>query len=290
MKKIILPILLVVSTQVFSQSFRLHIGGGFANYLGDLQQKKYSFDQVKGAYSFGGAYDITDQIVLRADFSKGSVGGDDKKGNTKLQKRNLNFQSAITEVALLVEYNWLNDYTGKFIPYAFTGLGAYKFNPYTFDNVGRKVFLHDLSTEGQGLTKYPNSKPYKLTQLNIPFGGGFKYNISSTIFIAGEIGIRKLFTDYLDDVSSSFADRSELLKAKGRVAVDLAFRGDELPPYTSAYPKGGSQRGNADGKDWYYFGQFRVSFKLSWRDGYGSRGASTGRKGFLRRLGCPGGF
>ncbi len=289
MKKIILPILLVVSTQVFSQSFRLHIGGGFANYLGDLQQKKLSFDQIKGVYSFGAAYDITEKIVLRIDYSQGSIGGDDKKGNSKLQKRNLNFQSSITDVTLLAEYNWLNNYTGKFVPYVFTGIGAFKFNPYTFDNAGRKVFLHDLSTEGQGLSKYPTKKPYQLRQMNIPFGGGFKYNVTSTIFIAGEIGIRKIFTDYLDDVSSSFVDGADLLRERGQTAVDLAFRADELPPYNAAYPKGGAQRGNADGKDWYYFGQFRISFKLGWGDG-GGRGFRSGRKGFLRSLGCPGRF
>lgn len=289
MKKIIFVIFCLMCTRALTQTFRLHVGGGFANYLGDLQQKRFSFSQVKALYSFGAAYDINDFIAIRTDFSQGHVAGDDRKGSAKMQKRNLNFESSITEVSLLGEYTWINKYSAPFVPYFFTGIGVFKFSPYSYDNAGRKVFLHDLSTEGQGLAKYPTRKTYKLTQFNIPFGGGMRYNISPSIFITGEMGVRKLFSDYLDDVSTSFVDRAELLKAKGQTAVDMAFRADEIPPYNAVYPKDGSQRGNKD-KDWYYFGQMRISFRLGWNDGYGGKGPRTGNKGFLRRLGCPGRF
>jgi hypothetical protein len=59
-----------------------------------------------------------------------------------------------------------------------------------------------LSTEGQGI--YPDKKPYSLWQPTIPFGGGVKFAITENLRIGFEIGLRKLFTDYLDDVSTSY--------------------------------------------------------------------------------------
>ena len=290
MKSVTLPILILVSTLCFGQSFRLHIGGGFANYIGDIQQRRLSFDQVKGMYAFGAAYEINDKVTLRVDFSTAQVAGDDKKGKTaRILKRNLNFQSPIQEVAFVGEYNLMNNYTAPVVPYFFIGMGIFKFNPYTHDDAGRKVFLHDLSTEGQGLSKYPNRRPYSLRQINIPFGGGFKYNLTENIYFGVEGGIRKLFTDYLDDVSTTYADKNTLVKDRGQKAVDLSFRTDELPGYANqAYPKEGAQRGNKD-KDWYYFAQFKISFRLKGNEGFGN-GVRTNNKGFLRRLGCPGRF
>lgn len=289
MRIVALLIFLSLSFLSFSQSFRLHVGGGLSNYIGDIQQKRLSFNQINAVYSFGAAYDINDQLAIRFDYSHGKVEGDDKKsGNTKISKRNLNFKSEIKEVALIAEYSWANNYTAPFTPYFFTGIGVFKFNPSTLDSAGRVVFLHDLSTEGQGLKKYPDRKPYNLTQFNIPIGAGMKFNLTENIFVAVEGGIRKLFTDYLDDVSTSYPDRDALLAGKGQLAVDLSYRADELPPYNHTFPKGGSQRGNKD-KDWYYFAQFRINFKLKWNNDFGG-GGDYSRKGALKRIGCPGRF
>ena len=289
MKLLSVSILLAFSTHCTAQSFRLHIGGGFENYIGDIQQKRLSFNQINGMYSFGASYDINDRLAIRIDYSNGKVEGDDKKsGSTRITKRNLNFKSNIQEVSVMGEYSWANDYTGPFVPYVFAGVGVFKFSPYTLDSAGRTVYLHELSTEGQGLKKYPDRKVYKLKQLNIPFGAGIKYNFTEDIFCSLEGGIRKLFTDYLDDVSTSYPDRASLLAEKGQLAVDLSYRADEVPPYNQSFPKGGSQRGNKD-KDWYYFAQFRISFRLKWNDPSGGSFRNSG-KSSLRRLGCPGRF
>ena len=61
--------------------------------------------------------------------------------------------------------------------------------------------LQPLGTEGEGF--YKGEKKYNLTQLAIPIGGGFKYAISNNVRIGIEVGFRKLFTDYLDDVSEN---------------------------------------------------------------------------------------
>jgi len=107
-------------------------------------------------------------------------------------------------------------------------VGLYQFNPYAYNTVEQKVYLQPLSTEGEGLQQYPARKPYKLTQFSIPFGGGITYAISDKVMISGEVAFRKLFTDYLDDVSGpTYADTAILRVEKGDLSAKMSFRSDE---------------------------------------------------------------
>src|SRR5207249_6493504 len=116
--------------------------------------------------------------------------------------------------------------------------------------------------EGEGLPQYPDRKSYSLTQLALPFGGGIKCALNDNLRVGIELGLRKLFTDYLDDVSSNYADANDLLAAKGQQAVDLAYRGDEVPGGNPTYPAKGAQRGSSALKDWYYLTGLTLSFRL----------------------------
>ncbi|HVG11800.1 MAG TPA: DUF6089 family protein, partial [Flavisolibacter sp.] len=189
--------------------------------------------------------------------------------------RNLNFESKISEFSLLGEFNVFNLENIRWTPYAFGGIAIYHFNPSTFDSSGIKYYLQPLSTEGQGLPGY-DTKPYALTQFAVPFGGGIKYAISDNVRLGFEVGMRKLFTDHLDDVSTSYADAADLLAAKGPKAVELAYRGDEAPSGNPQYPAKGAQRGGATQKDWYYFTGLHLTFRLN-------SGGGGGKGGF----GCP---
>jgi len=139
-----------------------------------------------------------------------------------------------------------------------------------------------LSTEGQGI--YPESKPYSLIQPAIPFGGGFKFSVNENIHIGLEIGYRKLFTDYLDDVSTNYADYNDLLTAKGLVAVEMAFREDEIPGSNAVYPTKGTQRGNAKQKDIYFFTGINLSFRLGKISQLARAYKLSGKRG---NFGCP---
>jgi hypothetical protein len=180
------------------------------------------------------------------------------------------------------EYYLFNLYERRFSPYGFIGLGVFHFDPYSYDSTGRKVFLKPLSTEGQGI--YPNKKEYSLWQPTIPFGGGVKFAITENLRIGIEIGLRKLFTDYLDDVSTSFPDFNDLLAARGQTAVDFSYRGDEVPGGAAAFPTKETQRGGAEQKDIYYFTGLNISFRPSFGSGGGGRSRGFGKKG---KFGCP---
>lgn len=265
-----------------AQPVRLHIMGGFSNYSGDIRQQRFTLDRANSVISAGGTFNITEQVALRSDYSFTRLGADDKYNKPDLRIRNLNFKTLIQELTLMGEYDIMSLNDRRFTPYVFAGIGVFHFSPYTLDTSGNKVWLAGLSTEGQGLPEYPDRKVYKKTQFNIPLGAGLKYALSDDIYVGFEIGIRKLFTDHLDDVSTTYIDKNILFNRKGQQAVDFAFRGDELKP-PAEYPKTGSLRGNSKRNDYYYYGQFKISLRMHWFDTDESITNKAGRKW----LGCP---
>lgn len=258
------------------QKFHLNLFGGATNYQGDLQDKRYTFDQAHLAGGFGLSYDLTDHFSLRSGILFGKVSANDKYGRNKA--RNLNFTSNLTEVNLGVEYFITPLQDHALTPYVFASLAVYHFNPYTKDTTGKQYYLSPLSTEGQGFVAGKNY--YNLTQLAIPFGGGVKMSLSDNINVGLELGFRKLFTDYLDDVSSTYVDQSLLGANRGSKAVELAYRGNELKS-GAPYPAAGTQRGSATHKDWYYFTGLTLSFRLGSGDGNGN---GNGKRS---EYGCP---
>ena len=283
MKGIIIA--LTIAIPVWGSAQRLHadLYAGVANYQGDLQGKRLTFTGAKPGIGLGLSYDLTNKFILRGAASYMKISGDDKKNTTAkgVEFRNLSFESHVLEAQLALEYNLYDLSERSFTPYAFAGVTAFHFQPYAFSTTGEKVLLRPLSTEGQGLAQYPSVKPYNTKQLAIPFGGGLKLALSDRIQVGVEIGLRKLFTDYLDDVSYNYVDSAVLLAAKGPTAVAFAYRGDEVGG--PAYPAEHSQRGSIDNKDWYYFTAFRLSYSLG-----GNGGGGEGRRGSKRsKLGCP---
>jgi hypothetical protein len=260
MKKLLLVgMLFPLLTQA---QWNVNLFGGFSNYLGDMQHRPYTTKEANGSFGAGLQYDLTGHFSILSNFTYGKLSASDAQDNkTNNRARNLSFETVITEWNLLLEYNLLDLSQHRFTPYAFAGIAVYHFDPYAFDSTGKKVYLHILSTEGEGLPQYPNRKPYSLTQLAIPIGGGFKFRISDRVTLAYEIGIRKLFTDHLDDVSNTYINEATLLADRGPKAVEMAYRGGELKN-GAPYPADGAFRGNSKHKDWYYMSGLRVTIAL----------------------------
>ncbi|MEO9145250.1 MAG: DUF6089 family protein [Ginsengibacter sp.] len=183
--------------------------------------------------------------------------------------RNLSFRSPIAEVALIAEFHPL-DFINQFkpepssaslSPYLLAGVGFFHFNPQASLN-GRWIDLQPLHTEGEGFAEYPDRLNYKLNQFNIPFGIGLAYEVSPKVKVRVEYINRKLSTDYLDDVHSTYIDPSLFSKylsgTKLQQALILNNRGrpEALPSETTATP--GSRRGNPKDNDSYFTLNFKV--------------------------------
>jgi hypothetical protein len=192
-------------------------------------------------------------------------------------RRNLDFNTNIFEVQTK-----LHAYPFKFLkpkskvsqfkiqPYIMAGIGIFNFNPRGtyYDNVYNdyiQVDLQPLSTEGQGFEEYPDRKPYKLTQLNIPYGAGIYYQINEYMHLALGIHNRKLFTDYLDDVSTTYADSTLYAKyfTDPELYSESLIMRDKtllLDPFSTR--ANGEQRGNSKKYDSYFNYNLTVGFKI----------------------------
>lgn len=264
---------------IINAQFSIQLSPGIINYGGDLQNKIYTFKQA--GFSVGGAlmYSVN-KFSLRAGLTYGKVEGDDLS-NTGYKQRNLSFKSSISEASLSLEYDlFLLNEERKFTPYVFAGVGAFHFNPYTtYDS--QTVYLRPLGTEGQGLSAYPDKKVYSLMQVAIPLGIGVKYKVSEHILLGFEFNSRFLLTDYLDDVSGTYADENELYKGRGQFAVDVSYRGDEINS-SLPYPSG-QTRGNPKHNDNYYTTSFTITYVFSNHSLFSGNG--NGKKG--KQVGCP---
>ena len=89
----------------------------------------------------------------------------------------------------------------------------------------------------------------------MPFGGGLKVAVSENFNIIFEYGLRKTFTDYLDDVSMTYAG---IPSEFDNITIELADRSIDGPQ-----PAGEdrSLSGNTN-KDWYSFSGITLSFKI----------------------------
>ena len=249
--------------QELDKSTAISVFTGVMNYQGDVKPNGFTLDHSNLAAGISIRKPLSRWFSLRGGFNMGKITAADKWNSEDLKARNLSFTTTIKEAYLGLEVSILDMAAGRFTPYVYGGIAVFHFNPWTKDNSGAKTYLKPLSTEGQGLSKYPDQKPYNLTQICLPFGGGARFAVSDALSIGIEFNQRKTFTDYVDDVSSNFVDRDALLQERGPQAVELAYRADELPGGRPLFPAHGDQRGTAAQKDWYYFFGLTMEMKLS---------------------------
>ena len=120
-------------------------------------------------------------------------------------------------------------------------------------NISIAGVIQELGTEGQGTTTFPERKKYSLIQFSAALGGGVKIAVSNSFNIIFEYSTRKTFTDYLDDVSTTFP---------GNGLQDMTQSEMEMSDPLGTHLKD-DQRGNADKNDWYSFAGITLSFKLA---------------------------
>jgi hypothetical protein len=243
------------------------VGKGF---IKDLNGKNYNlsfsiFAEATYRYIFGLRLEATFGKIEAAD----SVLKPVAPTTFGRYERNLSFRSPITEVQLTMEFHpfYLGVNYDKepplISPYLIGGIGFFNFNPQAkLDN--QWYDLQPLHLEGQGFSQYPTRKEYKLTQLNIPFGFGIKYELSQLLNARLEIVHRKLYTDYLDDVSTNYINPAlfsgYLTPAQAALAVRLHDRKTEIVPSHITSP--GSQRGDPKENDSYFSMQAKISFVI----------------------------
>lgn len=295
--KVVLSIVsLLVSTSAMGQKafkgkpIEFGITVGASNYIGDLSK----LVAIKETHPMGGLicrFNYSDFITLRGTAAYGRISGNDANYSSDAyrHRRNLSFRSNIIEFSGTIEWNILGfGETQRFnpsSPYLFAGFGVFKFNPlakFTYhpeadlandptgatpvhDPIlkqydGQWIELQPLGTEGQETTKFNDRKRYPLTQLSIPFGVGYKKQFNDVWAWGLELGMRKTFTDYLDDVSKDYVDEQIVGGNNGFLAAALKDRAAEVGQKKF---DNGEARGAKSSKDWYFFLNFTITRKIT---------------------------
>jgi len=214
------------------------------------------------AYGVMARYNIDDRWSVKLGVTRGKVKGNSEKTNF-LPGRNLQFESPITDFSLMAEFNFFQYFTGSrwnwITPYLYAGIGGFTFQP-----TSGGVKLKPLGTEGQNVG-YDGRKPYSTLGVNIPFGLGVKVSIGKKIGLTVFWEMHKTFTDYIDDVSSTYYLDGPAINTNDQSGILSDPTRNHMP---------GMQRGNPKSNDWYSFSGLTVTYEFTLR---GSRKCKENR-------------
>lgn len=233
------------------------IGGlNTSTYYGDLKDNSDILD-AKPSVTLGAMYYFSKRIAGRAEFSWITLSGFDSnsKDEGKIQ-RNLsftsgNFELTATGVVNLIPQGGRFYQRPTFNVYGFGGVGVLYFNPKGKLD-GKKYPLKPLETEGVDYSRFT---------LVIPYGLGIKYKLSPYLNGVLEVGWRKTFTDYIDDVSTVYKDNASFTDP---IAQRLA---DRRPEINLPVLEAGRKRGDATNDDAYMLFTAKVEYYLPYQIG-----------------------
>ena len=271
------------------------VGVGAANFLGELGGanqigtnfvRDLEFTATRPSAQIAYRYRFRRRWAVKTGIYWNLVSGNDNLTEEPArQNRNLHFKSNIWELSGQAEYYFTKEQIGRRYKiknskgmksfqiqgYLFLGFGGFWFNPKArYDD--KWVALQPLGTEGQGLPGARNK--YLRASFCVPYGIGFKNALSHEWTIGLEIGMRKTFTDYIDDVSGVYYDNNIILAERGKMAADLADPSlfdlpggdvDQVIYGTNKQSGAGQQRGDIKDLDSYMFINLTGTYIIPYR-------------------------
>ncbi len=241
-----------LSWQFKDRYFSASIGTGTSTYFGELNFKdKISDDlsQLSGAIEAR----LLSRVGARIEATYFTINGNDNQApdSTFQRQRNLSFNSRNFHLQLHTIY-YLKRYNGDYFkrwatdPYIFTGGGYLFYNPTA--KLGDEAFsLRQAQTEGV---------EYRKWTFTIPVGVGAKFKVNEFTNINFEVSYHFTFTDYLDDVSNTYA--TEFLNETAQLLADRKDEVGVVNPTFYDQIQPGSVRGDPSNKDRF----LQISLKL----------------------------
>jgi hypothetical protein len=273
MKKSALLFLLIANTFIVQSQVReIGIFAGGSYYVGEINRSHFS--QQQAAFGLIHRKDLkNNRVSIRFNLMYNQLKAVDfKSGNPDQISRNLSFKNSIIEFGPVVEVDFFDfipgqdntETAGYGTPYFFGGISLIRSDPKAQNSNGKWVSLQPLMTEGQN-TAFNTKKKYLRNQIVIPFGMGVKVNLSHHICLSFEYGLRKTFSDYLDDVSGLYPDlkymeenRPEAFPFSENIKEVFDDNGYLVPTIDHS----GLQRGNSADKDWYMVSGISLTYEL----------------------------
>lgn len=248
-----------------------HIGG--TTYAGDLnvwrnlgQWNWKSLNQFH--YGIGGVarFNYDSRWSFRLDYTHLHLRAGDAEAAWRPQG-GLNFKSTVDDLGLMVEFNFLDYYTGKkgksISPYIFAGISGmmYYVQPFTgVDSLDVLYFnaLHENDANGADVFTVEKELKGRNFALSVPFGVGVKVSISDHLAATAEWCMHYAFDDYLDGVHGNYSKEHAVFEFKDD--QDVVTGTYDFTDPTNTFPEG-YQRGNARTNDWYGI----LNISLTWK-------------------------
>jgi len=258
LKNTLLLVLILTYTNILSQTNEVGIFLGGSLFKGDVgnHSREHIILNTKPAFGFQLKRNFNYHFGLSLNINRSEVFANDAYSYDVFElERNLNFKSKITEFGLIAEFNFRpymsRDPEHNASPFIFVGITKFFFNPQGQHNDGNWYNLRPLGTEGQGSDFYPQRKLYELTGVSIPFGIGYKINVYEFLTLSLNMSWRITFTDYLDDVSTTYID-----------PATLDVLNTELADQSENKFNAGFQRGNPHNNDKYGFVGLHILYSI----------------------------
>ena len=251
--------LLCLAISANAQRYNLGFGikAGASNFLGDIgsgdlaRDFVYNMELRDTRWAVGGfsRYRFHPLFAVSASFDWVRVQGMDANSDNRARLgRNLSFRNDLLHLNAKLEFypqilsvsdvGYRGRYRTDYQTYFFAGVGGVFNNPKA-EYGGSYVKLRPLMTEG---VKY---SPIALT---FPFGGGFFFTHKKMHRFGFEYAWNWTMTDYLDDISTSYVDPSQMTSDPLAPVLANRYAGfGDVPAGVHYGP--GSQRGDPTDRD-----------------------------------------
>lgn len=165
----------ILTLKTFAQpSVDVGVVGGVGTYIGDLTNVNLQ-KSINPAYGGFVRFNFNPRYGLRFNVLNGTIGAEGK-----LDQDPLSFNKNVLDVSMSLEWNYF-----KYI----VGDKETRWTTFLFGGIGVQTYKYNIGiTDGSEITP------------TIPFGMGFKFNLSKRWGIGLEGGLRKSFSDKLDNL------------------------------------------------------------------------------------------
>ena len=188
----------LLTRMVIGQTYEIGLSVGGSNYIGDVGPTTYLSPTHLGL-GVVGKWNRSERHSFRASFMYLPVGRDDADSDdVRRRLRGYSFDNSIKEISLGIEYTfWEFDYystRNQFVPYLYSGLTAISYGSLALDQNNEIRAFADAWTAA------------------IPLVVGAKFQVSRSLRLAFESGVRYTFTDNIDgsDPNGELKGREDL--------------------------------------------------------------------------------
>jgi len=215
--KLLLPMILAC-TSVLGQNVDLGFFVGTSYYLGEINPGAQVVNKPEPVVGLLLRKNLNKRYALRFGVNYGYLSASDELNSTDVGSfRKVSFSTSIIEASGLLEFN--------FFPYEIGNSNNSVITPFIF--IGAAVFRVNPEIESDSIQV---SSSGSLIAPSIPFGAGFKLNVSRNVGFTLEWNMKKTITDLVDGLPET---------------------------YSNSY-----QISNTENKDWYSFIGITLNYKI----------------------------